>query len=117
MGRFDYERSKFTDPVNPAHPLRYVELWRPAWCNCILWAQHMQKRYGGYITQRRSVVFWRWWRGGQDHPAFWPHAMWSPDGAACFEYTQDKPDYLPWWKLPTMLLFRGRVEEITRQWL
>lgn len=112
----DAEAGCFVDPVHPAHPLRPVRLWLPTWCNCLLWARHQQRAFGGYVMARRSVVWWRWRRHGKDRRAFWPHALWSPDGETCFEYTTDKPDFLPWYRLPTMLLFRGRVQKVTRQW-
>lgn len=106
----------YPDPAHPTHAPRAITLWRPTWCNCQIWAWRQQRRHGGYVMRRRSVVFWRWRRAGRDRLAFWQHALWSPDGATCFEYTQDKPAFLPWWKLPSMLLFRGRVERVTRQW-
>ncbi len=110
------ELSRFVDPVDPAHRLRAITLWRPTWCNCVLWARRQQRAHGGYVMVRRSVVWWRWRRQGKDRPAFWPHALWSPDGEVCFEYTTNKPDYLLWWRLPLMLLFRGQVQRVTRQW-
>lgn len=118
MSRWHVNRAEqFADPVDPAHPLRGIELWRPTWCNCIWWARHQQKRYGGYLMMRRAGVLWRWSSNGRDRAAFFPHAMWSPDGATCYEYTQDKPAWQWWWKLPFYLLYRGRVQRITRQWL
>lgn len=108
---------KFRDPLHPAHPLRQITLWRPAWCNCLLWARHQYRQHGGYVMARRSRVFWRWRKDGHDHPAFWLHALWSPDGETCYEYTTQKPNYLPWYRLPTMLWFRGHVARVTRQWL
>lgn len=110
------EPIRYADPLHPAHPLREITLWRPTWCNCLIWARHQQRAHGGYLMQRRSVVRWRWRRAGRDRLAFWPHALWSPDGETCFEYTTDKPAWLPWYRLPAMLLFRGRVQRVTRQW-
>ncbi len=107
----------YRDHQRPGYPFRLVRLWQPAWCNCLIWANHHYRLYGGYVLKRPSVVSWRWHRNGKDHPAFWPHAMWSPDGETCFEFTTTKPAYLPWYRLFTMLLFRGHVARVTRQWL
>ena len=107
---------RFRDPLHPAHPWREVVLWRPTWCNCLIWVWWMRRQYGGYSMRRRAALWWRWRAGGQDRCAFFPHALWSPDGEACFEYTTDKPDWVIWWKLPFFMLYRGRVQRVTRQW-
>ena len=118
MSRWHVNRAEqFADPVDPAHPLRGIELWRPTWCNCLIWAGWQQRHYGGYTMYRRAALAWRWTRNGPSRRAFFNHAMWSPDGAACFEYTTTKPSWVWWWQLPFFLLYRGRVERVTRQWL
>lgn len=112
----DAEAGCFVDPIHPAHPLRAVTLWRPTWCNCLIWAWWMRRQYGGYTLKRRAFARWRWWRGGKDRAAFFSHAMWSPDGETCFEFTRDKPDWHPWWVVIGLLLYRGEVRRVTRQW-
>lgn len=111
------EPTLFRDPSRPGAPLRAVVLWRPAWSNCLIWAAHQRRIYGGYTLKRRAALAWRWTRNGRDQLAFFPHALWSPDGETCFEYTTGKPAWVWWWQLPFFILYRGRVERVTRQWL
>lgn len=94
----------------------WVSLWQPRWCNCRIWAWYMEKRYGGYICQRQSVVFWKWHANGRAHEAFWRHAVWTLDHKLFWEYTPvtEKPTYLLVWKLPLIVLFRGRAKIVSR---
>ncbi|HRH80602.1 MAG TPA: hypothetical protein PLW81_06115 [Thiobacillaceae bacterium] len=116
LGLAEVVHTQYRDPGSIAHPWRPINLWRPAWCNCLIWAASQQRRHGGYVLKRRLMVPWRWHPWGKTRPAFWPHALWSPDGETCYEYTTGKPSALYAWQLPAMLLFRGRVELVTRQW-
>lgn len=95
----------------------WIGIWQPKWCNCKIWAAYMQSNYGGYVCHRVSLIGWKWRRNGIVRTAFWHHSLWTLDRKLYWEYSTlaAKPDYLMWYQLPRMLLFRGRASPVTRR--
>jgi len=80
-----------------------MNLWHPAYANCIIWAIGLQLARGGWVCWRKSKYGW------------WPHAVWSLDRNDWYEYVPlNFGGHLKWWQVLWVVLFRGRPRHIDR---